>query len=96
MANENITVLAIFSRNLKLIRKERNLTQEQLAEQTDLTVKYISHLERGLSFPSADSLDKIVVALNVPVYRLFYAEESEAIPRDVLKKELHKIIDELK
>ena len=96
MANENLTVLAIFSSNVKLIRRDRHLTQEQLAEKTELTVKYISHLERGLSFPSAETLDKIASALNVPIYRLFYAEESEAIPRDVLKKELHKIIDELK
>ena len=96
MANENSTVLAILSRNIKLIRRERHLTQEQLAEKTDLTVKYISHLERGLSFPSADTLDKLAAELNVPVYRLFYSEDSEAIPRDILKKELHKIIDELR
>lgn len=96
MANENRTVLTILSRNIKLIRRGKSLTQEQLAEQTDLTVKYISHLERGLSFPSADTLDKLASALDVPVYRLFYSEDSNTIPRDVLKKELHKIIDELR
>ena len=96
MTNENRTVLAILSRNIKLIRRERHLTQEQLAEETDLTVKYISHLERGLSFPSADTLDKLASALDVPAYRLFYSEDSDTIPRDVLKKELHKIIDELR
>ena len=95
MANDNLTVQVILSRNIRFIRKERYLTQEQLAERTDLTVKYISHLERGLSFPSADTLDKLATALDVPVYRLFYRGDSEAIPRDVLKKELHRIIDEL-
>lgn len=96
MANIESTVLAVFSKNIKYIRKEKGLTQEQLAEQSELTVKYISHLERGLSFPSADSLDRIANALGVPVYRLFFPEEQETvIPKDVLKKELHRIIDEM-
>ena len=97
MATENPTVLAVFSKNIKLIRKEQKMTQEQLAEKSDITVKYISHLERGLSFPSAETLEKLAVALDVPVYRLFFPErtEGEIIPRDILKKELHRIIDEL-
>ena len=95
MTNVSSSVLAILSRNIKLIRKNHHLTQEQLAEQTGLTVKYISHLERGLSFPSADTLDKLASSLDVPAYRLFYSEDSETIPRDVLKKELHRIIDEV-
>lgn len=95
MALNDSSVLAVFSKNIKLIRKELHLTQEQLAEKTDVTVKYISHLERGLSFPSADTLERIASALDVPVYRLFYQESSETIPRDLLKKELHKLIDKL-
>lgn len=96
MANNESTVLAVFSKNIKLIRKEEGLTQEQLAEKSELTVKYISHLERGLSFPSAESLDKIASALKVPVFRLFFPEgQRNIVPRDVLKRELHRIIDEM-
>ena len=95
MASGKTSVVSILGRNIKKLRKERNLTQEELAEKTGVTVKYISHLERALSFPSADTLDKITVALDVPAYKLFYTEDSEVIPRDILKKELHKIIDEL-
>ena len=95
MASEKTSVVNILGGNIKKLRKERNLTQEELAEKIGLTVKYISHLERALSFPSADTIDKIASAFDVPAYRLFFTEKAEAIPRDVLKKELHKIIDEL-
>ena len=96
MEKGNSPTMEILSTNIKLIRKERHLTQEQLAERTELTVKYISHLERGLSFPSAESLDKIASALKVPVYRLFFPEgQTSIVPRDVLKRELHRIIDEM-
>lgn len=72
------------------------MTQESLAEKADITVKYVGHLERGLSFPSAETLDKIASALDVPVYRLFFSEGQEnSIPRDVMKKELHKLIEEM-
>ena len=97
MDNKNSSAIEILSQNIKLIRREKQLTQEQLAEKTEVTVKYISHLERGLSFPSAETLDRIATAFEVPVYRLFFPEglDEKTIPRDVLKKELHKIIEEL-
>ena len=96
MGNDKVKSVKILGTNIKALRKSKNLTQEQLAENVGVTVKYISHLERCLSFPSAETLDRISNALEVPVYRLFFDEKSEDIPKDILKRELHKIIDELK
>ena len=36
-----------FGRELRKLRQQRGLTQEKLAELVDLSVPYISHLERG-------------------------------------------------
>ena len=98
MENKIPYALTLLSKNIKGIRKEKRITQEYLAEKTDVTVKYISHIERGLSFPSADILGRIAIALDVPVYRLFFPDGSDGftIPRDILKQELHRIIDELR
>ena len=49
---------------IKEIRKKRHLTQEQLAEQVDVTVEYISQLERGLSTPSMQVFVKILEVLD--------------------------------
>ena len=34
------------------VRKKRDLTQEQLAEKLDITISYVSEIERGLKLPS--------------------------------------------
>ena len=40
-----------FAENLKNLRKEKNLTQEELAEKTGINRKTISRYERGETLP---------------------------------------------
>ncbi|MBN8816058.1 MAG: helix-turn-helix transcriptional regulator [Sphingomonas sp.] len=56
---------------IKTIRKLRQLTQEQLAQRVDRTVFAISQLERGRSLPSFETLERLSVALEVPVKEFF-------------------------
>ena len=46
-------------------RKLRGLTQEQLAEQTELSNIYISHIENSRSIPSLETLMKLCGVLQV-------------------------------
>lgn len=48
---------------IKTLRKSKNLTQEQLADLTDLTSNTISRMERGLLFPSVSTLCDLCNAL---------------------------------
>lgn len=100
MTNEKTHAKEILSANLKAIRKNKNMTQEELAEAAGLTVKYISHLERGLSFVSAEALDSLARALDVPVFRLFIPDEIKDevyfLPNSFLKNELHRLINDIK
>lgn len=50
---------------LRHAREERGMTQDSLAEATDLSKKYISNIERGKSNPSYDVLYRLVSALNI-------------------------------
>lgn len=52
------------------IRKDRELTQAQLAEIIDTTVETISRFERGVSVPSLKTLEKISKALHVHIKEL--------------------------
>ena len=50
---------------LRELRKEKELTQEQLAEKVGIGTTYISDIERGAKFPSLSLFIKIVDALGV-------------------------------
>lgn len=48
---------------IKNLRLQKNLTQEELAERTDLTKGYISQVERDLSMPSLEVFFSILEVL---------------------------------
>lgn len=54
-----------FGKRLKSIRKHKEVTQEQLAEQTGRTSETISKIERGLVYPGVDLLIQIADYLDV-------------------------------
>lgn len=60
-----------FGRNLRHWRKQRGLTQEQLAEMVGLTVHSISNFERGIHGPRFQHVERLSRALNIDASCLF-------------------------
>lgn len=56
---------------LKAIRKERDLTQDGLAELIDKSVDAISNIERAKGLPSLETLDAISAKLGIPIEEFF-------------------------
>jgi len=83
---KTMDIRALFGRNLKIYRKKRRLSQEQLSEIVDISPMHLSKIERGLTFVSADLLEKLSETLETPVARLFCREHEEIYGDDVLKK----------
>ena len=55
-----------FSKTLKLIRKSKGLTQEQLAERSSIDYKYLQKLEsKNPSSPTLQVLEKLSLGLGV-------------------------------
>lgn len=52
-------------KRISLIRKNRGMTQEQLAEKAELSNIYISHIENSRSIPSLETLMKLCNALDI-------------------------------
>jgi len=66
-----MNVKAVFGANLKVYRKEKKLSQEQLSEKVGITMKHLSEIERGIVFASAGLLDKLAENLDIPVFAFF-------------------------
>lgn len=56
---------------IKRVRKQRGYTQEQLAERIDIAPRNLSKIEVGACFVTAETLEKLLVALNVTTEELF-------------------------
>ncbi len=59
---------------IKKIRLQLGLTQEELAERSELTKGFISQIERDLTSPSVDSLDDLLEALGTNLSEFFKEE----------------------
>ena len=60
---------------LPQLRKERGLTQEELAEKLFVTRQAVSRWERGDTLPSIDMTKLLAITLDVPVTRLLEMPE---------------------
>lgn len=60
---------------IKITRKNRQLSQAELAERIDRTADAVSQLERGVSLPSFETLERLAKALDVPIRDFFDFEE---------------------
>lgn len=52
---------------IKMIRTKRGLTQGQLAERADISVAYLSLIERHARTPNLEVLEQIATGLDVPL-----------------------------
>lgn len=50
---------------IRRLRKERHVTQSQLAELLDISPAFMGHIERGTRVPSVDTLVRIADVLDV-------------------------------
>ena len=80
---------------IRQLRKEKDLTLEQLAEKTDSSKGYIWELEnRETKKPSAEKLQKIAEVLGVTT--VFLLDEGKANPDDeVMKQALFRKLDKM-
>ena len=77
---------------VKEFRKQKQLTQEKLAEIIGVDNGYISKLEVGQNFPSITTLEKIADVLDVELYELFRYTNYKS---KNFKEEINMIYDKL-
>ena len=64
-------IKAILGKNIKFFRFHKEYSQADLAEKADISITFLSNIERGLKFPKPDIMAKIAESLEVGIYELF-------------------------
>jgi transcriptional regulator with XRE-family HTH domain len=67
---------AALGKNIKFFRFRRQFSQADLAEKANISVTFLSNIERGNNFPQAGTLCNLAQALDIEVWELFSGESS--------------------
>ena len=68
-----------FADNLKQLRKERQLSQEELAEMLDVSRQAISKWEQGIGYPEVEKLLLLSRKLNISLDSLMSTENAQKL-----------------
>ncbi|HIS35847.1 TPA: helix-turn-helix transcriptional regulator [Candidatus Scatousia excrementigallinarum] len=71
-------------KKIEKIRKERRMSQYQLAMDAGLSTSYIPDIEKGLKCPTVETLDNICYALHITLKDFFTEQTDEVVSRDKL------------
>ena len=64
-----------FGTLIAAVRKEKNMTQAQLAEKIHVTDKAVSRWERGVGFPDINTIEPLADALEISVLEIMKSEK---------------------
>ncbi len=78
------------SDQLILLRKDKGLTQQEMADAVSLHVNQIRRYESGSAQPSLEALKKIAISLNVSIDSLVF-EKGERGPDEDLKLQFEAV-----
>lgn len=67
-----------FGKRLRKLRRNKDLTQEQLADKVGVSLNFIGQVERGENSPSFETMQKIAEVLEVDISELFLPPDTQA------------------
>jgi transcriptional regulator with XRE-family HTH domain len=83
-----IDIREILAKNLKDKRREKGLTQEKLAEKTDMSTQYLAMLELAQKFPSGEMLERLAKSLDIETYELLAVAPSANNELEILRNDI--------
>lgn len=66
-----MSLRAVVARNLRVLRKQKGFTQEELADCAGINRNYVGQIERKEKSPTVDILEKLAIALEAKAVDLF-------------------------
>lgn len=75
-----MTLRQTVARNVRRLRQQRGLTQEELAARAGINRNYVGMIEREENSPTVDKLESLAIALDVDVTEFFAAVRRQTKP----------------
>ena len=69
-----IKKISFLGENIQTIRKHRGMKQQELADKIGINMQSLSKIERGVNYPTFDTLEKIMDVLGVTPNELLSGE----------------------
>jgi transcriptional regulator with XRE-family HTH domain len=92
--SEELRTMLIGER-LKQLREQKGFSQGDVEKASGLLRCYISRVEHGHTVPSLETMERFAAALDIPLYRLFYAgEDAPPTPNLTLRKTLEELAED--
>jgi len=63
-------------KTIRFYRKQLRLSQAELAEKSGISITFLSKIERGIKFPTSETLSGLANGLDIEVYQLFRSDET--------------------
>ncbi|CUM80388.1 transcriptional repressor DicA [Blautia hydrogenotrophica] len=87
-----IKKMSFLGENIQTIRKHRKMKQQELADAIGINMQSLSKIERGVNYPTFDTLEKIMDVLEVTPNELLsgkweYIDHTEPYIMEVIKRE---------
>ena len=64
-------LIVLFGKRVRSLRLLRGLTQQQLSERSNISIEYLSKIERGQASPSFGTIARLCSGLEVDADQLF-------------------------
>lgn len=89
--SSEIKIKKLFGKRIKKLRLKRGLTKGKLGEMINVVERNMSKIECGKSFVTAETLEKMIIALDVEPYELFNFDHHNEVYK--LKAELIEAVE---
>ena len=85
----------MLNEKIRIMRKNKGMTQEELAVRLNVVRQTVSKWEKGLSVPDAEMLQKLAEVLDTTVAKLLDGREEEPQEADQVAQQLARINEQL-
>jgi transcriptional regulator with XRE-family HTH domain len=79
-------VRELLGRRIQFYRKQRQFSQATLAEKANISVTFLSKIERGIKYPTSETISGIANGLGVQLCDLFQQTETPKSHQNMLDR----------
>jgi transcriptional regulator with XRE-family HTH domain len=79
-------VRELLGKRIQFYRKQRQLSQAALAEKANISVTFLSKIERGIKYPTSETISGIANGLEVELCDLFQQAEMTVTHQNMLDR----------